>query len=52
MRIPNNGPLEGETQVCPRCKGTGFTDQYDEDVCLTCLGEGEVPVLQVTRKTP
>jgi DnaJ-class molecular chaperone len=36
------GESADDWTVCPRCDGDGYEDEYEEDVCLTCLGEGEV----------
>jgi len=49
--IQYRGPvtLDEETKVCPQCKGTGYEDQYEEEDCRTCWGEGEVPIDELLR---
>jgi DnaJ-class molecular chaperone len=46
MKVLYRGPtsLDEETKECPRCKGDGFEDEYDGEVCRRCWGDGEVLV--------
>lgn len=45
MNTIENSPVTDDDQyrTCPRCRGTGFADQYEEEICTTCWGDCEVP---------
>lgn len=48
MKVLYRGPVspdsDEEMRICPQCKGDGYSDEYDEEVCGRCWGEGEVLV--------
>ncbi len=43
--------LEGSTEVCPKCGGTGDDSSAPAMDCLECCGRGKVPVAAADKKT-